>query len=91
MGSPLPESLSYRLREQREQRIKGVWTMTRLDNAFFIVGTAYAGKSTMIKALAEKYQGILCEENYHDRFFPDPDREEFPCLCYTRDLEDWQY
>ena len=63
--------------------------MTSLDNAYFIVGTAYAGKSTMIKALAEKYQGILCEENYHDRFFPDPDREKFPCLCYTRDLEDW--
>lgn len=63
--------------------------MKRFDNAYFIIGTAYAGKSTMIKALAEKYQGILCEENYHDRFFPDPDREEFPCLCYTRDLEDW--
>ena len=63
--------------------------MTRLANAYFIIGTAYAGKSTMIRLLAEKYQGILCEENYHDRFFPNPDREAFPCLCYTRDLEDW--
>ncbi|MBQ6663299.1 MAG: hypothetical protein IJM69_07145 [Firmicutes bacterium] len=43
----------------------------------------------MIRLLAEKYQGILCEENYHDRFFPNPDREAFPCLCYTRELEDW--
>lgn len=34
-------------------------------NAYFIIGNAYAGKSTMIKLLAEKYQGILCRENYH--------------------------
>ena len=61
----------------------------RLDNAYFIIGTAYAGKSTMTKLLAEKYHGILCEENYHDRFFPEVDREEFPFLSYTRDLEDW--
>lgn len=59
------------------------------SNAYFITGNAYAGKSTMIKLLAEKYDGILCEENYHDRFFPDPDREEFPNLNYTRDLQDW--
>ena len=58
-------------------------------NAYFIIGTAYAGKSTMIRMLAEKYNGILCEENYQDRFFPELDREEFPCLTYTRDLEDW--
>ena len=29
-----------------------------LKNAYFINGTAYAGKSTMVKLLAEKY-GIL--------------------------------
>lgn len=58
-------------------------------NAYFIIGTAYAGKSTMIRMLAEKYNGILCEENYQDRFFPELDREDFPCLTYTRDLEDW--
>lgn len=61
----------------------------QLTNAYFIIGTAYAGKSTMIKLLAEKYHGILCEENYHDRFFPDLDRAAFPCLTYTRDLQDW--
>jgi len=59
------------------------------DNAYFIIGTAYAGKSTMIKLLAEKHHGILCEENYHDRFFPEPDRNAFPCLTYTRELKDW--
>ena len=36
------------------------------DNVYFFNGTAYAGKSTMVKRLAEKYNGIACEENYHD-------------------------
>ena len=63
--------------------------MTRFDNAYFIIGNAYAGKSTMVKLLSEKYDGILCEENYHDRFFSDLDSSEFPCLSYTRNLKDW--
>ncbi|MBR6239781.1 MAG: hypothetical protein IKR03_03295 [Clostridia bacterium] len=61
----------------------------RYDNTFFITGNAYAGKSTMVKLLAEKYDGILCEENYHDRLLPGLDKSEFPFLTYTRDLEDW--
>ena len=61
----------------------------RFDNAYFITGTAYAGKSTMVKLLAEKYNGILCEENYHDQMLPELDSTEFPFLTYTRDLEDW--
>ncbi|MBR4948385.1 MAG: hypothetical protein IKZ29_07505 [Clostridiales bacterium] len=61
----------------------------RFDNAYFITGTAYAGKSTMVKLLAEKYNGILCEENYHDQLLPALDSTEFPFLTYTRDLEDW--
>lgn len=61
----------------------------RFANSFFIIGTAYAGKSTMVNMLAEKHHGILCEENYHDRFFSDLDRTDFPCLTYTRDLQDW--
>ena len=60
-----------------------------LNNVYFINGTAYAGKSTMVKLLAEKYGGILCGENYHDRFFPKPDKKEFPYLQYTRELKDW--
>ena len=61
-----------------------------IDNAFFITGTAYAGKSTIVRLLAEKYDGILCEENYHDQLLKDLDPDEFLCLCYTRDLEDCQ-
>ena len=59
-------------------------------NAYFITGTAYAGKSTMVKLLAEKYGGILCEENYHDILLPDLDKKAFPCLTYTRDLVNWR-
>lgn len=59
------------------------------NNIYFINGTAYAGKSTMVKLLAEKYDGIVCEENYHDKLLPQLSKEEFPCLTYTRDLEDW--
>lgn len=58
---------------------------------YYIIGTAYAGKSTMIKLLAEKYNGIACEENYHDRLVDENlDKNKFPCLCYTRDLVDWR-
>lgn len=59
------------------------------DNVYFINGTAYAGKSTMVKMLAEKHSGIACEENYHDQLSAELDRERFPCLTYTRDLENW--
>ena len=35
-----------------------------MKDCYFINGTAYAGKSTMCKLLAEKYDLILCGENY---------------------------
>lgn len=60
------------------------------DHIYFITGTAYAGKSTMVKRLAEKYNGIACEENYHDALLSELDQERFPCLTYTRDLQDWR-
>lgn len=62
-----------------------------MDDIYYIIGTAYAGKSTMVKHLAQKYDGIACEENYHDSMVDGKlDKEEFPCLCYTRDLQDWR-
>ncbi len=61
----------------------------KFDNVYFINGTAYAGKSTMVKLLAEKYNGIACEENYHDELRDGLDSREFPGLTYTRDLQDW--
>ena len=62
----------------------------KFKNVYFINGTAYAGKSTMVKMLAEKYNGIACEENYHDVRISDLDSNEFPGLTYTRDLKDWR-
>lgn len=61
----------------------------KFENTFFINGTAYAGKSTMVKLLAEKYNGVACEENYHNALLPELDKAEFPNLTYTRDLQDW--
>ena len=63
-----------------------------ITNAYFITGTAYAGKSTMVKLLAEKHNGIACRENYHEELMDERlDPWEFPCLCYTRDLQDWHH
>ncbi|MBQ6691831.1 MAG: hypothetical protein IJN00_00700 [Clostridia bacterium] len=61
----------------------------KFKDVYFFNGTAYAGKSTMVKLLAEKHGGIACEENYHGQLQEGLDKEEFPGLTYTRDLEDW--
>ena len=61
----------------------------KYQNVYFINGNAYAGKSTIVKKLAEKYNGILCEENYHDQLQDTLDEKEFPALTYTKDLQDW--
>ena len=63
--------------------------MMKYQNVYFINGNAYAGKSTIVKKLAEKYDGILCEENYHDQLQDTLDKKEFPALTYTKDLKDW--
>ncbi len=62
-----------------------------LKNVFFITGTAYAGKSTTVKMLAERYGMICCGENYHmtvSEVVATP--ETHPDLCYNRSLTDWR-
>ena len=59
------------------------------SQVYFVTGSAYAGKSTVVKNLARKWGGIALEENYHDERLPQLDKDEFPNLTYTRDLEDW--
>ncbi len=61
----------------------------KFKNVYFINGNAATGKSTMTRFLAEKYNGILCEENYQDRKLGELDKKEFQALTYTRDLKDW--
>lgn len=60
------------------------------QNVYFITGTAYAGKSTAVKLLAEKYNGICCGENYHDVFMKHIDKEYQPNLSYFDTMKDWQ-
>lgn len=60
-----------------------------LRNVYFVIGTSYAGKSTIVKNLAKKHNGLALEENYHDEKLPELDSRDFPNLTYTRDLQDW--
>ena len=61
----------------------------KFNNVYFFNGSAYAGKSTMVKRLAEKYDGIACEENYHEALMDNLDWNEFSNLGYTANLKDW--
>ena len=60
------------------------------QNVYFINGTAYAGKSTMIKLLSQKYDGICCGENYHDQLTDLIDGVHQPNLWYLKNCQDWQ-
>lgn len=62
-----------------------------LRNVYFITGTAYAGKSTAAKLLAERYDMVLCGENYFSEVsdkVADPAVQ--PDLCYIRELDDFR-
>ena len=59
-------------------------------NVYFLNGTAYAGKSTMVKILAEKYDGICCGENYHMDLLAAADPIHQPNLCYFDTMSCWQ-
>ena len=62
-----------------------------LRNVYFITGTAYAGKSTMVKMLADRYDMVFCGENYHcavSDVVATPDVQ--PDLCFRKSLTDWK-
>ncbi len=61
-----------------------------LNDCYFINGTAYAGKSTMVKLLAEKYDGLCCGENYHMDLLHCADPAHQPNLCYFQTMSGWQ-
>lgn len=62
-----------------------------LKNVYFITGTAYAGKSTTVKMLADRYDMVFCGENYHlnvsDVVATD---DAQPDICFMKDLTDWK-
>ncbi len=59
------------------------------QNVYFINGTAYAGKSTAVKNLAERFGGICCGENYHDALSALADPVHQPNLCYFDTMSGW--
>ena len=62
-----------------------------LQNAYFITGTAYAGKSTMVKMLSEKHDMIFCGENYHGTVAEAVRNPKLqPGLCYFETMSGWQ-
>ena len=63
-----------------------------LRNCYFINGTAYAGKSTMCKMLAERFDMIHCEENYNmDTILRVVTEEEQPEISYFHTKPSWQH
>ena len=62
-----------------------------LKNVYFITGTAYAGKSTAVKMLAERYGMLMCGENYHMAVSESvATHDSHPDLCYNKSLTDWR-
>ena len=62
-----------------------------LKNVYFITGTAYAGKSTVVSMLAEKYGMLHCGENYHmAASYAVATPKTHPDLCYNKSLTDWK-
>ena len=62
-----------------------------LKNVYFITGTAYAGKSTTVKMLSDRYDMIFCGENYHSTvsdIVATPDAQ--PDICFMKKLTDWK-
>lgn len=63
-----------------------------LRNCYFINGTAYAGKSTMCKMLAERYDMIHCEENYQlETILSIATPECQPNISYMNTKPSWQH
>lgn len=62
-----------------------------LRNVYFINGHSYAGKSTMVKMLSERYDMVFCGENYHDVFPREKlSRWKQPGLCYFDTMSGWE-
>ena len=62
-----------------------------LRNVYFITGTAYAGKSTAVRMLADRYDMIFCGENYHSEIsdtVADPAYQ--PDIIWLNSLTDWK-
>lgn len=62
-----------------------------LKNVYFITGTAYAGKSTTVKMLADRYDMVFCGENYHSNVSDVVATDDAqPDICFMKNLTDWK-
>lgn len=62
----------------------------KLKNVYFINGTAYAGKSTIVKMIADRLGLYFCGENYNlNRVLAKVEPKEFPNLCYFKTMKGW--
>lgn len=62
-----------------------------LRDVYFITGHSCAGKSTMVKMLAQRYDMIACGENYHDVFPREKlSRWKQPGLSYFQTMSGWE-
>ena len=62
-----------------------------LRDVYFINGTAYAGKSTMVHMLAERFDMIECGENYHKEISDAVAVPEIqPACSYFSTMSGWE-
>lgn len=62
-----------------------------LRDVYFITGHSYAGKSTMVKMLSERYDMIFCGEIFNDAFPRKKlSRWRQPGLCYFDTMSGWE-
>lgn len=63
----------------------------KLNNVYFINGTAYAGKSTIVKMIADRLGLYFCGENYNlDQVLTKVISKECPDLCYFKTMKSWE-
>jgi hypothetical protein len=62
----------------------------KLNNVYFINGTAYAGKSTIVKMISDRLGLYFCGENYNlDKVLTKIRPKECPNLCYFKTMKGW--
>ena len=79
------------MRKDMKIQLSGNLIRHYLQNVYFINGHSCAGKSTMVKLLAQRYGMICCGENYHDVFPREKlSRWAQPGLCYFDTMSGWE-
>lgn len=62
----------------------------KLNNVYFVNGTAYAGKSTIVKMISDRLGLYFCGENYNlDQVLTKVTPKECPDLCYFKTMKSW--